>query len=444
MLGRRLSTKLDKVGPGFRRVAGNTGWLMLDRVVRMGTGLFVGVWVARYLGPGRFGLLNYTIAFASLFGAFATLGLDGIVIRDLVKFPERNEVILGSAFVLKLAGAAVAFLVAIAGISLLRPGDTLALSLVAISASGLIFQSLNVIDLYFQAKVQSKYSVYAANGAFILMTMVKVGLLLYAAPLVAFAWVALGEISLTACFLLIAYRLNHLNLRNWRYRLDVMRDLLRYSWPLMLSGISIMISMRVDQVLIGQMLNDRDVGLYSAAARISEVWYFIPLAIASSAFPALVEAKAESEALYYQRLQKLYNFLVILAVVIALTMTFLSRTIITTLYGHAYTAAAGALAVLIWSGVPVSFGCAWSNWMLLENRTRTMFLVQLISAAVNVVLNIAMIPHFGITGSAVATLITYWSGFIVLFATVRSQHRALTMFAKALFPFWRLFARNGS
>jgi polysaccharide transporter, PST family len=419
----------------LQAILGNSTWLFMDKILRMGVGLLVGVWVARYLGPGGFGLLNYAIAFTSIFGALATFGVDGIVVRELVNSPEKRDEILGSAFVLKLTGASAAFAIVMASISILRQGETLTLWIVGLSAAGFIFQSLNVIDLLFQSRVQSRYTIYATNSAFILFALVKVVLLLTAAPLIAFVWAALGEIVFASLFLLIAYRVQGLNMWAWRFRLQVVRDLLWASWPLMLSGISIMISTRADQVLIGQMMNDKQVGIYSAAVRIAEIWYFIPLGIAGSAFPLLVESKKQSEDLYYRRLQKLYDVLVMLAIVFALITPIVGGTFVRLLYGPAYATSAGVLSILIWSGVPVSFGFAWSNWMLLENRTKMMFFFQVATAVSNIILNLLLIPRFGILGSAYATLISYWFGSVGLFTIIKSQHKALAMIARALFPF---------
>ncbi len=80
----RTTKELGRIGPGLRRIMGNMGWLMVDRVVRMGMGLFVGVCVARYLGPVQFGSLNFALAFVALFATLTTLGLEGIVIREVL------------------------------------------------------------------------------------------------------------------------------------------------------------------------------------------------------------------------------------------------------------------------------------------------------------------------------------------------------------------------
>ena len=401
-----LQTKL--VGRhGLQAILGNTGWLFADKIIRMGVGLFVGVWVARYLGPEQFGLWSYATAFTALFGAFASLGLDSIVIRELVKYPGRQNELLGSAFVLKLFGGVLTLLIAIVAISLVRSGEANTLWLVGISAAGFIFQSVNVIDFYFQAKVRSKYTVYAANGAFALMTIVKIVLLLNSAPLIAFAWAGLAEIIFTSIFLMLAYRINHQGIRGWRFRPNVASALLKDSWPLILSGIAIMIYMRIDQIMIGQMLGDKEVGLFSAAVRISEVWYFIPLAIVSSVFPSIIEAKQQSEALYLQRLQKLLNFMSLIGLGMAILMTFTSHIVVQLLFGAAYAEASTVLAIHIWAGIFVALGVVSGSWLTVENLQKYSFYRTLNGAVANVLLNFLLIPKYGINGAAAATVLSY-------------------------------------
>lgn len=150
----------------LQKILANTGWLFVDKILRMGVGLLVGVWVARYLGPEQFGLYNYALSFVALFSAFATLGLDGIVVRDIVRDPSYKNEILGTAFILKLLGGISTLILAVGAVSLLRPHDNLTRWLVGIIAAGTIFQAFDVIDFWFQSQVQSKYTVYAKNVAF--------------------------------------------------------------------------------------------------------------------------------------------------------------------------------------------------------------------------------------------------------------------------------------
>ncbi|OGS99413.1 MAG: hypothetical protein A3F73_11840 [Gallionellales bacterium RIFCSPLOWO2_12_FULL_59_22] len=391
---------------GLQAIIGNTGWLFADKILRMGAGLIVSVWIARYLGPEQYGLWNFAIAFAALFGAFAALGLDNVVVRELVKNPARQNELLGSAFALKLAASLCMLIMAIAAISIARSGETFTLWLVAISAAGYVFLSINVIDFYFQAKVQSKFTVIAVNGAFAIATVAKIALLLIEAPLIAFVWAGSVETALSAIFLLAAYRINRQDIRKWRFRAEVAVELLKDGWPLILSGLAIMIYMRIDQIMIGQMLGDKEVGLFSAAARISEVWYFIPVAVVSSVFPSVIAAKQLEEALYLRRLQRLYNLMVGISLAIAIPTTIFSGWIINLLFGANYIQAAGTLSIHIWGGIFVFLWVACGQWYLNENLQRIAFLMALLGILVKLGLNYVMIPAYGIEGAAMATVIS--------------------------------------
>jgi len=389
---------------GLQAVLGNSSWLFADKIVRMGVGLVVGVWIVRYLGPSQLGLLTYAGAFAGLFGAVVTLGIDRIVVQELVKHPERRDEILGSAFALKLVAGAIGLAATIAAICLVRSGETLMLWLVGLCAAGFIFQSVNVIDFYFQAKVQAKYAVFAANGAFALVTLSKVAMLLAKAPLIAFAWAGLAEVILTSAFLIVAFRINRHSTRKWRYSASMARTLLGYGWPLMLSGFAVTIYMRIDQIMIGQMLSDAEVGIFSAAVRLSEMWYFIPMAIVSSVVPTFIKSKHKSEALYYARLQQFLSILTWLGITVALVVTLAREQIVGILFGEAYAASALVLAIHIWGGVFVAMGVGAGIWFTIENLQKYNFYRTLAGAFLNVALNYFLIPRYGINGAAVATV----------------------------------------
>ncbi len=400
------------------KILSNTGWLFFDKILRMGVGLIVGVWVARYLGPEQFGAFNFAIAFVALFGALATLGLDGIVVRDIVREPEKKYEILSSTFILKLCGGIVAFLISLAAIFLMRPVESQTHWLVGIIAAGMIFQSFDAIDLWFQSQVQSKYTVIAKNSAFVTLALVRVVLILTKAPLTAFAWAALVEIITGAAGLVLFYLKQQPFAALWRPKIDTTRRLVKESWPLILSGLAVMIYMRIDQIMLAQMIGNTEVGLYSAALRFSEIWYFIPIVIVSSVMPFLTHARLESKELYFQRLQQLFNNLVRIAYIIALPMTFISSFLVTSLYGPAYSRAGLILAIHIWSAVFVFIGVGMSPWMINEGMMRYSLIQTIGGALANIALNIILIPRYGAVGAAISTLISqmiasFFSNFIV-------------------------------
>jgi len=417
-----------KLIPGFvkSRLAGrqhlkdiiaNTGWLFADKILRMGVGLLVNIWVVRYLGPEKFGMLSYAMAFVALFSALATLGLDGIVIRDLVRQPDSSSEILGSAFLLRVLSALVMVAVSVLAISGVRYGDSMTLVLVAIIAAGTLFQATDVIDFWFQSKVMSKYAVVARNSAFLIAATVKISLILSHATLIAFGWVALLETALASLGLIIAYHRQREKMLSWKGSVARCRDLLSNSWPLILSGISVAVYMKIDQVMLGNMAGNQAVGIYSSATKISEIWYFIPMTIVSSVFPSIIHAKETNEELYYRRIQRLFSLMAALSLSIAVPMTFLSTWFVTLLYGVNFAAAGPVLAIHIWASLFVFYGVAQGPWDLTENLTKLALFRITAGALLNIVLNIFLIPAHGALGAAVATVLSQACAAFLLNAT---------------------------
>ena len=418
--------------PYLQNVVSNTGWLFAEKTVRMGVGLFVGVWVARFLGPEQFGYLSFALAFVSLFSAIAGLGLDGIVVRDLVCDPSGKDEILGTAFILKFLSGAFTFLTVLAAIRLLRPADSLTFWLVGIIAGGMIFNAFDTIDFWFQSQVQSKYSVVAKSSAFLLISAVKVALILTKAPLIAFAGAGFAEIVIGSLGMVMTYRVSGLHIRCWRSNLPVAKRLLKDSWPLIFSSVAIMIYMRIDQVMIGEMVGSREVGIYSVAVQLVEVWYFIPGIIVSSVFPSIVEAKEMGESVFYERLQRLYNFMAFMAYAIAIPVTIFSRWAIDTLYGSAYIKAGPMLAVLIWSLMFTNLGVARSTFLTTMNWTKIHFLTVAFGALINVLLNYVLIPKYGGMGAVIASCVAYWFSSHGACFVYKPLHRTGLMLTKAI------------
>ena len=394
---------------GFIKYFKNTSWVFVEKIIRLAVGLFVGVWVARYLGPERFGLLSYAQSFVGLFTVIASLGLNGIVVRELVKNNNLNDEIIGTAFWLNFIAAFGVLLILAVAINL-TSNDTYTNVLIFIIASATIFQSFNVVDFYFQSKVMSKFVVYVNIISLFLSSIVKITLILNQAPLIAFAWVILFDSFILACGFIYFYIKKNLKfkIKNLKLKIKTATSLLKDSWPLILSGIAISIYMKIDQVMIKEMMNAEAVGQYAAAVRLSEVWYFIPMVITTSLFPAIINAKKQSEELYYARIQKLYDFMVWTAIAIALSITFLSDWIVELLYGTQYNQTVSVLEIHIWAGVFVFLGVASSKWLLIENLQIFSTINTSIGAVINIGLNYILIPRIGVEGAAWATLGSYF------------------------------------
>ncbi|MDJ0693022.1 flippase [Mastigocoleus sp. MO_188.B34] len=402
----RQRLSLLKSGSELHLIVANTGWLFADRILRMGANLFVGVWIARHLGVEQYGLFNYAVAFVALFVPIANLGLDNIVIRQLVRNPENKTEILGTTFCLRLLGGISSLLLAVICAFLLPQNDPVTIWLIVILATTTVFRAFDTIDLWFQSQVRSKYTVIAKNIAFIIVTIFKIILITFQAPLLAFGGAVLAELSLAALGLVIMYHFEGNSLWFWRWNLSTAQSLLKESWSLILSGLTIIIYMKIDQIMLGQIVGSSAVGIYSAAAKMSEVWYFIPTAISSSVAPKLYKFKEESETIYYRRLKQLIKLLVVLALVIALPITFISGNLITLLFGQSYIAAGSILAIHVWACIFVFMGIASSPWFVAEGLTHFSLHRTLAGAIINIILNFLLIPKYGGVGAAIATVIS--------------------------------------
>src|SRR5689334_4649179 len=270
---------MQKRHPYFQRILSNIGWLTIDRVVRLGLGVLVTVAIARHLGPEDFGKLNYGMAMFALLGVGASLGLDQVVQRDLVKIPEARNRFLGTCMSLKtLAGiAAYILLIVIVQQTVTDPTTRMVCFIIGFA---LVVNGSFTFDNWFQSQTQARYSVYAQNAAFLGLTIARISLLVLGASLLAFAWCVSAEYVVAIILSLILFRIVVGPFSAWIFDLATARRWLSESWPLLLSGVAIIVYTRIDQIMLAHLANERALGLYSAAVKISEVGYFIPSILA--------------------------------------------------------------------------------------------------------------------------------------------------------------------
>jgi PST family polysaccharide transporter len=423
----------------LRQIMGNINWLTFENILRNLIGVFVFAWVARYLGPEQFGLMNYAVAFVTLFSVFSTLGLDDILVREIVSSPEKRKEYLGSALFLKFAGALVLLVTATLASHFINSENTVITFFVFIVSLGYIFKSFDVIDLWFKSQVKSKYSVYSRATAFFIVSIIKIILILTQAPLVAFVWMFTLDFFIASLLLLYFYHKKVSDsIFEWKIKTVTIKKLFKDSWPLILSSIAVMIYMKIDQVMIGSILGERDLGIYSAAVKISESWYFIPTIITGSVFPAIIKARKKSKDIYIKKMQLLYDFFTFFTIITATSIAVFSSFIINVLYGPEYIEASTVLSLQIFSGIFVFMGVASSSHLVVDNAIKINFYRTFFSAILNVFLNLLLIPMFGIKGAAIASLIAY-SIASFFFLLVFKKSRYIFFMQLRTFNFLRIF-----
>ncbi len=391
---------------GFLRYFKNTGWMFFGQFISLLASFFVGAWLARYLGPSDYGIVNYAIAFVGLFVMVANLGVDFILNRELVKYPEKRDELLGTTFPLKLLGGILSVII-ITFLVFLIDFDPLTRLLIIIFSSSLIFQASNVITAFFQARVEAKENVKAQIFAMFITSALKIAFILLNLNLIFlisvyaldFFWQGLAYFSI--------YKIKGFKVSTWRFNLPLAKRLWLDSWPLMLANAAAFIYLRIDQVMIGHFLDQRAVGIYAVAVKFAEIWYFLPMVICASLFPAIVKAKAMSLSFYYKRLKNFYALMTIVAFSVAIPTVILAPWAVPFIFGTEYTNAVPILQIYIWSGIGLYLGWAVTQYLINENKGKKLFIIHLSALMFNVILNIILIPRVGLTGAAWTTLLSY-------------------------------------
>lgn len=419
----------------LHKVGANVSWLIGIRIFRMLVGVVVLGAVGRYLGPEQFGVLNYAIALTGMFTVFATLGMDGIIIRELVSRPNDTAQVLGTAFFLRLAGAVPAMaLVFLASMMSNDGGQTPRLALLV----SLCFlpSPLEVIELWFQKNILARYTVLARIGATLVVSAGRLLLVFYRSPLEYFALMQTVETLLGGLALVVAFKTQGQKMTLWRFDKPLARILLRDSWPLIASGLLVAVYTRTEQILVKNLLGDYTVGIYYSAVRLTEVWGFVPSALLTTIYPILVAKRRDAPEAYLLRLQTVYDFLTGLGYAIAISMTIFGPFAIPLIFGANYREAVPILIIQAWTAPIICSALMRAQVMLLENRTIYHTPAALLGICINAGLALWLMPKFGAKGAAGAALIaSVFSGYLTSFV-FPALHRCGVQQTKAfLLPF---------
>ncbi|RDX37212.1 flippase [Vibrio campbellii] len=419
---------------GFLKYFKNTSWLLTEKIIRMGTNLIVLSVVSRYLGVENFGIYNYIMGLTAIFITLSTLGIDSVVVKYLVEGKHSSNSIMGSAFVIKLIGSIFSTFVLFMFVSIMDVDEyVIKFSLLVMSVS--FMQSVTIIDYYYQSIVKSKFISIISMLSLFLGCILKLVVVHNDLGINYLFYVYLIEVFIIVLLQLVCY-INHGNeIKKWNVDKIVVTSLLKESLPLVFAGLLNSIYMKVDSIMIERMHGFRDVGLYTSAVRLSEVWFSIGVIICNSLFPAIVRCKDNHE-LYMNRLLYLFKMLVLFSVALSFFTMLTSNYIIYYIYGEDYAQSSGILTVHIFSTLFVWLGVASGRWLISEGKPIISLQRNVLALIFNVVLNIIFIPSHGIIAAAYTSLISYFIGFY-LFDLIRKDTREIfKLKTKAiLFPY---------
>jgi len=389
------------------KYASNLGWTFIEKLINIISTLVVGIFLARYLGPFNFGVLSYSLSYVALFGFLIGLGLDQVIVKEIVNRPSISKLIVSTSLILKLVMFLVVFIL-LNTISFFSQDSTELKLIILIVSLGLIHHPFSVLVSYFQAIVHIKYISLLIMISKIILILGKLTMIYIKASLIDFVILD----SFIFLLLSISYFIYYIKMRKLKikgflkFNKKIAIVLLNYSWPLLLSSGAIILYMRVDQIMIKEMINLDALGKYAVAVKLSEAWFFLPIIITSVFYPYIIIAKKTSNKLYYNRLKQLFFATIWIAILFVIFFSLFDDILIGLLFGNEFVSNNYVIPILAISGIFVSMGYVNGKWIIIENHTKFELIRNITGGLLNVLLNFILIPVYGLNGAALSTLIS--------------------------------------
>ena len=413
-----------------KRVIANMSWLMGGKIVNMILSFFVSLATARYLGPSNFGSINYVAAYVSFFSSIASLGLSVIVIKEVSSGEEDDNKVIWTGILMRFLTAVASTIAVVAFFAIAKRNDPLLVPIAALESIAILASAFDTFMYWFQGKLLGKYVSIAGVIAYLAMSLYRLYLLANGADILWFAFATSVDTLVLALVLFIFY------VKENGFRpvisLPLGKKLLKQSYHYLISGLIAILYSKIDQIMLGDMLDKASVGLYSAALTIAGLWGMIPSAFIQSVSPILYKNAQTDRGMFLKRLKQSYAGIWFLNVCWSLAISLFSYWVVLLLYGAEYMGARKALIIVVWYSGISSLGSLTQVYLATENKNKYINYFALAGLVTDVVLNALLIPHFGITGAAVATLATYCVIHIVMPLVIKDTREAAVLILQGM------------
>lgn len=422
----------------INKIFKNASWIIGCKIVQSLLGLIVSMLTARYLGPSNFGVISYAISVVSFVIPIMQLGLNNIIVKEFVDYPEKEGEILGSAILMSTISALVCMFGVGSFTILVNAGETETIIVCVLYSFILIFQALELSQYWFQAKLRSKYSAIVSLVAYLIVTIYKIILLIFNKSIYWFAISNAIDYMLIAVSLLIIYR--KLGGHRLSFSKTVAKRMFLQGRYYIVSSLMVTIFAQTDRIMIKLMIDDASTGYYSAAISCAGLTSFVFSAVIDSFRPQILESYQENIFHFEKNVSRLYAIVIYLALGQSVFMTLFSKIIIGVLYGDAYVPAVTALQIVVWYTTFSYIGSVRNIWILAEQKQKYLWIINLSGAIINVILNYILIPILGINGAAVASLATQIFANVIIGFIIKPIRKNNFLMFKGLNPI--LFVRK--
>ncbi len=421
--------KFKATHPSVQKHSANMGWMFFGRIGGMIITLLATAYMARNLGPANYGQLSYAISYVGLFAFVASLGVEQILYRDLIKFPEKRDVYMGTVITIRFVASILAIVICVLSAYIWSSKDV-SLFLIFIVSLTYVLGTFQLLSYEFQAEAKAKFPSISSLIIVFILNVLKIVVIMFGQGVIYLALVILAEPLLYSIGLLYLRIREYGTIKYWRFDYKIAKSMLKDSFPLIFASAFFALYARIDQVMIKHMLNTESVGLYDSAVRISELGYFVPNIIVGALFPALINSKKISTSVYSDRTKKLFLLLIGVSLLIALTTMILSKYFVLIIFGAGFIGAVTVLKIYVWSNIGAAINLLMHQLLVVENLTKIVTISIFSGMIFNVVLNFLLIPIYGMTGAAVASLISYFIPTFSLLLFKSSRNMLKDLFIK--------------
>ena len=411
------------------KVTRNASWIIAGRVYHMVLAFVVGLLTARYLGPNNYGLLNYAATYTSFFASFCSLGINSVIVKNFVDHPDEEGETVGSAIILRTISSVLSVVMMMCITFIADNGEKTTNIVVFLCGIGVIFQVMDTLDYWFQSRLESKYSAFATVISYTVVSIYKVWLLVTGKSVEWFAVSTSIDYLVVAIILLIVYKKR--NGPRFSCSMRKAKELFKSSYHFILAGLMVSIYGSTDKFMLKQLLNEAEVGYYSTAVSLCNTWVFLLTAIIDSLYPVILQSFNNKE-LFERKNKQLYSIVFYISVSVSILFSVLATPVVRILYGKAYIAAAAPLRIITWYTAFSYLGVARNAWIVSYNKQNYLKYLYIGAAITNVVLNVIMIPLWGASGAAFASLLTQISTILVFPALIKDLRPNVKLMVDAI------------
>lgn len=404
----------------------NMRWLVSGRILQMAIALVINMITARYLGVNNYGIINYVASYISFFTPICSLGLESIIIKELVDKPNRQGETIGTAMGMRIISSVFSMVAIMLFLFFIDKGNQVMLGVAFLQSMILIFNTADLFEFWYQSRLESKVSVTVRTIGYLITAVYKIAILVFQKSIYWFAFTNTVDMIIAFVLLQLVYKKSGGQKLGFNFKSG--KKMLKISYNFIISGLMVAVYAQMDKIMLGQMLDTYTVGLYSVGIYICTLWNFIPEAMIASLRPGIMEAKKHNKDSYEKKLKQMYALIIWVSILYAVGVCLFSKYIILILYGKDYLGARIPLMIAVWYCGFSLTGSAREVWIICEGHQKYSKWFALIGALTNLILNYLLIPRIGMVGAAIATLVTQiMTGFIVtlLFKDTRENNKFL-------------------